>query len=85
MKAVNNYLIVQKIKENTTLAGGFELTAQLNPDARYSKAKVIAVSDKIDYIKKDDVIYYDNHAGHAIEYDNRLYFVIKNTDVIYIL
>jgi co-chaperonin GroES (HSP10) len=85
MRPVNNYLIVQKIKENTKLAGGFELTEGLNPDARYSKAKVIAVSDKINYVKKDDIIYYDKHAGHAIEYDKELYTVIKNTDVIYIL
>jgi co-chaperonin GroES (HSP10) len=34
---------------------------------------------------KDDIIYYDKHAGHAIEYDKELYTVIKNTDVIYIL
>ena len=33
-------------------------------------------------VKENDTIYYDRHAGHGIEYDDNLYQVIKQQDVV---
>jgi co-chaperonin GroES (HSP10) len=36
-------------------------------------------------LKKDDVIYYDKHAGHKIEIKDKSYHVIKTQDVVVVL
>ncbi len=83
MKAVNYYLIVEKIKESKTV-GGLLITDDLDEDNRYTKAKVISVGNLIEGIKENDIIYYDNQAGHSINYKDILYYVIKVGDVVLI-
>jgi co-chaperonin GroES (HSP10) len=83
MKAVNYYLIVEKIKESKTV-GGLLITDDLDEDNRYTKAKVISVGNLVEGIKKNDIIYYDNQAGHSINYKDILYYVIKVGDVVLI-
>jgi co-chaperonin GroES (HSP10) len=83
MKAVNYYLIVEKIKESKTV-GGLLITDDLDEDNRYTKAKVINVGNLVEGIKENDIIYYDNQAGHSINYKDILYYVIKVGDVVLI-
>tara|TARA_Y100000593_G_scaffold70288_1_gene129015 strand:+ start:398 stop:652 length:255 start_codon:yes stop_codon:yes gene_type:complete len=83
MKAVNYYLIVEKIKESKTV-GGLLITDDLDEDNRYTKAKVISVGNLVEGIKESDIIYYDNQAGHSINYKDILYYVIKVGDVVLI-
>ena len=83
MKAVNYYLIVKKIKEPKKV-GGLLITEELDEDHRYNKAKVISVGNLIEGIKENDIIYYDKHAGHSIQYKDILYYVIKVGDVVLI-
>ena len=51
-------------------------------DIRYLKANVISTGNLTEGIKVGDTIYYDRRAGHGIEYDNNLYQVIKQQDVV---
>mgnify|MGYP003119886946 FL=1 len=83
MKAVNYYLIVEKIKESKTV-GGLLITDDLDEDNRYTKAKVISVGNLVEGIKENDIIYYDNQSGHSINYKDILYYVIKVGDVVLI-
>ena len=82
MQAINYYLVVDKIKEAPKKVGGLELTESQNKDIRYSKGKVISVGDQVPVVKVGDTIRYDKHAGHGIEYDEKLYYVIKISDVV---
>jgi co-chaperonin GroES (HSP10) len=82
MKAVNNYLIVEKIKEEQKKVAGLIMTEDLDEDNRYIKAKVVSSSDLVEYVNDDDVVYYDKHAGHGIQYKDKLYFVIKVSDIV---
>ena len=84
MKAINYYLIVEKIKEAPKKVGGLELTEKQNKDIRYLKAKVISVGDQVPVIAKDDVVWYDKHAGHGIEWDDKFYLVLKAPDIVLI-
>ena len=84
MQAVSYYLIVDKIKEAPRKVGGLELTEAQNKDERYLKAKVISVGDQVPIIKANDTIRYDKHAGHGIDFDGKLYYVIKAVDVVII-
>ena len=82
MKAINDYIVIQKIKEQKTTAGGLLLTDKTDVDNRYKKAKVVSVGNLADIIKVNSIVMYDKHAGHDVEYDDIMYRVIKLRDVV---
>ena len=84
MKAVNYYIVIEQIKEGPKKVGGLVLTDEINEDNRYLKAKVISIGNLVEGIKKDDIIYYDKHAGHGIQHKDKFYHVIKQMDVVLI-
>ena len=84
MKAVNHYLIIERIKDEPTKIGGLILTEQTDEDNRYLKAKVISIGNLVEGIKEDDIIHYDKHAGHGIQHKDKFYGVIKQMDVVLI-
>ena len=84
MQAVNNYIIVQKIKQGPKTVGGLILTEDIEDDNRYIKANVISVGNLVEGINNKDVVYYDKHAGHGVQYKDKLYQVIQSRDVVLI-
>jgi len=84
MKAVNRYLVIERIKDEPTKVGGLILTEQTDEDNRYLKAKVISIGNLVEGIHTDDIIHYDKHAGHGIQYKDKFYHVIKQMDVVLI-
>ena len=84
MKAVNHYIIIDLIKQDTKKVGGLILTDDLNEDNRYLKAKVVSVGNLVEGINENDVVYYDKHAGHGIQHKDKFYGVIKQQDVVLI-
>ena len=84
MKAVNNYIIVEKIKTEQKKVAGLIVTEDIDDDNRYIKAKVISVGNLVEGIKQDDIVYYDKHAGHGVQYKDILYQVIRSGDVVLI-
>jgi co-chaperonin GroES (HSP10) len=83
MRAVNYYIIIEKIKEEPKPVNGL-LLGNEKSDVRYLKGKVISVGENTVGINPDDIIYYDKHAGHGIEFDNKLFYVIKQGDVVFV-
>ena len=84
MKAVNNYIIVEKIKQGPKTVGGLIMTEELDDDNRYIKANVISVGNLVEGVNEKDVVYYDKHAGHGVQYKDILYQVIRSGDVVLI-
>jgi len=84
MKAINHFVIVDKIKEEPTKVGGLELTEKQNKDVRYIKGRVISCGDQIDMLQDGDIVRYDKHAGHGIEWNSELYYVLKISDIVLI-
>ena len=82
MQAVNNYIIIDPIKEEIKEEEGLLIMDQHVDDIRYLKANVISTGNLTEGINIGDIIYYDRRAGHGIEYDNNLYQVIKQQDVV---
>ena len=83
MKAIGRNLIINKIKEGTTKTkGGLLLSENQRDDIRYIKASVVSVGSEVEGVAKEDVIFYDRHAGHKIEIDKKSYRVIKAQDVV---
>ena len=77
MQAVNNYIIVQKIKQGPKTVGGLILTEDIDEDNRYIKATVISAGNLVEGIN-------EKHAGHGVQYKETLYHVIKSMDVVLI-
>ena len=84
MKAVNHYIIVERIKQGPKKVAGLILTEDIDDDNRYIKATVISVGNLVEGIKNNDVVYYDKHAGHGVQYKETLYHVIRSGDVVLI-
>ena len=84
MKAINRYIIVDKIKTEPKKVAGLIMTDETDQDNRYIKAKVISIGNMVEGIKEDDIIYYDKHAGHGIQHKDKFYGVIKQQDVVLI-
>ncbi|MDA9907759.1 co-chaperone GroES [Flavobacteriaceae bacterium] len=84
MKAINHFVIVDKIKEEPTKVGGLELTEKQNKDVRYVKGRVISFGDQIDLFQGGEIVRYDKHAGHGIEWNDSLYYVLKISDIVLI-
>ena len=84
MKAVNNYIIVETIKQGPKTVAGLIMTEELDDDNRYIKATVISTGNLVEGIKDNDVVFYDKHAGHGVQYKDTLYHVIRSSDVVLI-
>ena len=82
MKAINNYIIVDKIKIEPKKVGGLIMTEELDDDNRYIRAKIVSIGNFVEGLKDGDIIYYDKHAGHGIQWKDILYQVIRDRDVI---
>jgi co-chaperonin GroES (HSP10) len=84
MKAVNDYIVVQKLKVEPKKVAGLIMTEDVDEDNRYIKATVISTGNLVEAIKDKDVVYYDKHAGHGVQYKDKLYQVIRARDVVLI-
>ena len=82
MKAVNHYVVVDRVKEKQKQTSGLIITEDNDNDLRYLKGKVISVGNLVEGVEVGDVVNYDKHAGHGIEYNNKFYFVIKASDIV---
>ena len=84
MKAVNHYIIIERIKDEPKKVAGLILTENVDDDNRYLKAKVISIGNLVEGINEKDVVYFDKHAGHGIQHKDKFYHVIKQMDVVLI-
>ena len=82
MKAINYYLVVDKIKEEPKKIAGLIITEKTDEEGRYAKAKVVSAGNLVEGVKDGDLIIYDKHAGHAITWKESVYYVIKINDII---
>ena len=64
------------------MVGGLELTEKQNSDVRYLKAEVISCGPMVIGVEAGDIIRYDKHAGHGIEWNQELFHIISVGDVV---
>ena len=82
MQAVNDYVIVDIIKEGPKKVGGLILTEENDDSNRYQKVTVISTGNLVEGINDGDVVYCDKRSGHGISWKDKLYFVIRMRDVV---
>ena len=82
MKAINRYIVVDKIKVEPKKVAGLIMTDDTDSDNRYLRAKIISTGNLVEGLKDNDIIFYDKHAGHDISWKDSLYRVIRDGDVV---
>ena len=82
MQAINDYVIVDIIKEEPKKVSGLILTDETDDTNRYKKATIVSVGNMVEIVTRGDVIFYDKHAGHDIGYNDELYRVIRMRDIV---
>ena len=82
MQAINDYVIVDIIKEEPKKVSGLILTDETDESNRYKKANIVSVGNLVEGVKEGDSIFYDKHAGHDIGYNDELYRVIRMRDIV---
>ena len=86
MKAVGSNLIIQRVEKTITKSkGGLLLSENDRSDIRYIEANIVSIGDDIKGLEKNNKIFYDRHAGHSIEINDKKYQVIKAQDVVVVL
>ena len=82
MKAINRYIIVKNIKTELKKVAGLIMTDDTDVDNRYLKAEIISCGNLVEGLNNGNVVYYDKHAGHDISWEDALYRVIQDRDII---
>jgi len=85
MQAVNNYIIIVPVKEEPVEQKGLLITDAHTDDIRYLKGCVASVGPDCKGVEIGDHIYYDRHSGHGIQWNENLYQVIRQQDVVAVL
>ena len=82
MKAINRYIVVDKIKTESKKVASLIMTDDTDSDNRYLRAKIISTGNLVEGLEDNDIIFYDKHAGHDISWKDSLYRVIRDQDVV---
>ena len=82
MKAINDYVIVDIVKEGPKKVGGLILTDETDETNRYRKANIISAGNDVPIVVEGNTIYYDGAAGHDIAYNDEMYRVIRARDIV---
>ena len=85
MKAINKYIIIEKITEEMKTASGLLLSGEDANEFRYNKGVVVNPGTNVDTVKEGDVIYYDKSSGHTMVIQDRRYTIILERDVVVVL
>ena len=79
MRAVNYYIVVEDIKQDDKIIAGLIVKDENN---RYNKGKVITIGNLVQGVCDNDIVHYDKHVGHSINWQDNEYQVITIKDVV---
>jgi co-chaperonin GroES (HSP10) len=86
MKAISKFLIIDKIKETTTLkSSGVMLSSKDVEDIRYGEAVVISTGDEVIGVKADDVVLFDKNSAYKANGLKDSYRIIHIQNIVAIL
>lgn len=81
MKALNNYILIEKYKSPEQKSSGLLLATTEKP--RYVEG-VVAESGS-EFIEKGNKVLYDAVAGHDLRLNDKMYKVVKHSDIVIVL
>jgi co-chaperonin GroES (HSP10) len=85
MKPIGKNLIIKNIDQEITTDSGLVLSGKDVDAMRYKKAVVIEAGTDVDFIKKDNIIYYDKTHGYTMLIEDVPHTIIQERDVVVVL
>ena len=85
MKAINKYIIIDKVSEEMKTESGLLLSGEDANEFRYNKGIVVTPGTNVETVKEGDTIYYDKSSGHTMILQDKKYTVIIERDVVVVL
>ena len=85
MRAINKYIIIEKISEEMKTESGLLLSGEDANEFRYSKGRVVNPGTNVETVNEGDVIYYDKSSGHTMVIQDKKYTIILERDVVVVL
>lgn len=85
MKAINKYIIIDKVSEEMKTESGLLLSGEDANEFRYNKGVVVTPGTNVETVKEGDTIYYDKSSGHTMILQDKKYTVILERDVVVVL
>jgi co-chaperonin GroES (HSP10) len=85
MKPIGKNLIIKNIDQEITTDSGLVLSGKDVDAMRYKKAVVIESGTDVDFIKKDNIIYYDKTHGYTMLIEDVPHTIIQERDVVVVL
>ena len=86
MKVVGKNILIQETEEKIkTTKSGLLLGEQQREDLRYRKGIVVSPGTEVNAVESGDDIYFDRHAGFALEINETLYIVIQEKDIVVVI
>lgn len=85
MRAINKYIIIEKVSEEMKTESGLLLSGEDANEFRYNKGVVVNPGTNVETVKKGDVIYYDKASGHTMVIEDKKFTIILERDVVVVL
>lgn len=82
MKALNDFIIINKVIEEHKTSGGLLLTAEDTKELRYQRGTVISFGPLVKSAKEGTDIYYDKVNAFDVRMDGELFTMIRERDLI---
>jgi len=83
MRAINHYVVVDRLRATQERkVAGLILTEDNDKENRYFKGTVVSIGNLVEGLKEGETVWYDRHAGHGIDFEDKFYFVIKVSDIV---
>ena len=84
LKPLKDKILVQVVLNDPILKGGILLPDSHNNNKK-EKGVVIEIGDKVEDVKKGDIILLPRYMGQNIELEGQEYYVIKESEVIAVI
>ena len=85
MKAINEFIVIDKIEEEVRTDSGLILSGEDVNQMRYAKGKIKTVGDQVTQVNPEDVIYYDKRSAYDVVLSGQPVTVIQLKDVVIVL
>jgi len=85
MKPIGKNIVIKNIDEEVKTGSGLVLSGKDIDSLRYRKGIVVEPGTEVNFIKKDDLIYYDKSHGFTLLVESKPLTVIQERDVVVVL
>jgi co-chaperonin GroES (HSP10) len=83
IKPLHNKIVIEEVVHENKSASGIVLAGNVNADIK--RSRVLAVGDKVEDVKVDDLLIVDWQFASKSSYNNKTIFIIKEDDVIAVI